>query len=426
MEGSKQYIHVIPSNQPANARIGYNNGNPMINFNIGSQERFLIGESVRLTGKFKLYKPDGNDYNDEDLVTIDPVLGVASVLEQITISSKRTNQTIEQIKDYNKFLASYYKAKEDQYELETSESLTSLKAGSINAERTLQMENNGTELDFSIQIPTGLLNSSELIPLSDSWGTGGLLIQINLAPDSNVLFGYDGTELDVDQKGYYLLSNVALNAVVHQPTGDDLKRAMANTSMEYNSISSYYQVLNSSYATINFNLGLSKVISAFINVVRSSNINSYSHGLATNGIQDNNGENVNITNVQWLKNNMLYPNQYQIQDFTNNSAFYEPQLVRQFLNSIDEFSKIKSYEVYDGVNMKKNYAYKEYGDYVGNAFGIGVRYDSLSDQGADFSSEQIGLIIESALQDAAPNSVYLFCLSRQIITFGAGGINVIK
>ena len=63
---------------------------------------------------------------------------------------------------------------------------------------------------------------------------------------------------------------------------------------------------------------------------------------------------------------------------------------------------------------------------LGNAFGIGVRYDSLSDQGADFSSEQIGLIIESALQDATPNSVYLFCLSRQIITFGAGGINVIK
>ncbi len=86
----------------------------MINFNIGSKERFLIGESVRLTGKFKLYKPDGSDYADVDKATIDPVLGVASVLEQITISSKRTNQTIEQIKDYNKLLESNYKANKDK------------------------------------------------------------------------------------------------------------------------------------------------------------------------------------------------------------------------------------------------------------------------------------------------------------------------
>jgi len=426
MSGQKQYIHVIPSNQPANAEIGYNNGNPMINFNIGSQERFLIGESVRLTGKFKLYKPDGSDYADVDKATIDPVLGVASVLEQITISSKRTNQTIEQIKDYNKFLASYYKAKEDQYELESSESLTSLKAGSINAESNLQMTNNGTVLDFSINIPTGLLNSSELIPLSDTWGTGGLLIQLNLAPDSNVIFNYDGTNMDADKQGYYLLTDVAVNAVLHTPTGDDLQRAMKNTSMEYNSISSYYQVLNSGYGTINFNLGLSKVISAFVNIVKSQNINSYFHGLATNGIQNAGGDNQDINNIQWLKNNMLYPNQYQIQDYTNNSAFYDPQLVRQFLNSIDEFAKVKSYEIYDGVNFKKNYAYYGDGDYLGNSFGVGIRYDALSDQGADFSSEQIGLIIESALNDNTANSVYLFVLSRQIITFGAGGINVVK
>tara|TARA_R110002012_G_C11581448_1_gene605420 strand:+ start:49 stop:1329 length:1281 start_codon:yes stop_codon:yes gene_type:complete len=426
MEGQKSYIHVIPSNQPANAEIGHNNGNPMVNFNIGSQERFLIGESVRLTGTFKLYNSDGGDYADNGLATIDPVLGVANCLEQITISSKRTNQTIEQIKDYNRFLGSYYKAKEDEYELQTSEATTSLKAGSINAENKLQMENNGTELHFSISIPTGLLNSGSLIPLSDTWGTGGLLIQLNLAVDSNVIFAVDESVLAGTDRGYYLLKNVALEAVVHTPTGDDLARAQANTSMEYNSISSYYQVLNSSYATINFNLGLSRVISAFVSFVKSEYINSYSHGLATNGIQDGNDDNVNINNIQWLKNNMLFPNQYQIQDFVQNTAFFEPQLVRQYLNSIDEFSKIKSYEVYDGVNCQKNYSLSDYGDWVGNAFGIGIRYDALSDQGADFSSEQIGLIIQSDLQDNTPNSVYLFCNSRQIITFGAGGITVSK
>ncbi len=93
---------------------------------------------------------------------------------------------------------------------------------------------------------------------------------------------------------------------------------------------------------------------------------------------------------------------------------------------MDELAKVKSYEIYVGVNFKKNYAYYGDGDYLGNSFGVGIRYDALSDQGADFSSEQIGLIIESALNDNTANSVYLFVLSRQIITFGAGGINVVK
>ena len=429
--GEFQYINVIPSNQPANGEISFRDGNPMINFVIGSQERYLVGSSVKLTGNIQFYTnanttPPTN-LDNADPVAIDPVLGVYSILEQLTLSSKRTNQTIEQIRDYNRFLASFRKAYSDNDTLETCDSLTACTSMTINQSRNLLTDKPTHSKPFCVNLPSGFLMSGRggNVPLSDTWGVGGLLIQLNLAPESNVLFPYDGLALEGDEKGYYVITNCRLNATLQTPTQNDLQNAKSQSMMEYNSISSYYQVLNSSLATINFNLGLSNVLAVFTNFVKSADINSYSHGLATNGIQGDDSQNVNITRLEWLKNNMLYPNQFEIQD-NNNLKFYDAQIIRQFLNSIDDYSNIKSQQIYNPQNLQKNYNNIAYGDFAGYAFGLGQRYDLLSEQGVDFSTEQIGIIVESDMTTATPNSVYLFVISRQTVEFGVNGIVVNK
>ena len=40
-QGSRSFLQIAPSNQ--NATISYRSGNPVINFIIGEQDRFLLG-----------------------------------------------------------------------------------------------------------------------------------------------------------------------------------------------------------------------------------------------------------------------------------------------------------------------------------------------------------------------------------------------
>jgi hypothetical protein len=46
----REYIDVSPSNGTGTA--SYKDGNPIVNFVIGAQERFLLGSTIRLNGKF--------------------------------------------------------------------------------------------------------------------------------------------------------------------------------------------------------------------------------------------------------------------------------------------------------------------------------------------------------------------------------------
>ena len=69
---STSYIQLAPSNHPSNSTISYRDGNPVINFILGEQDRFLIGSSVRLVGNISVYKTsDGAGFGNIPLVTND-------------------------------------------------------------------------------------------------------------------------------------------------------------------------------------------------------------------------------------------------------------------------------------------------------------------------------------------------------------------
>ena len=58
LAGSNSYLQIQPSNQTSTGRISYKDGNPVLNFIIGEQDRYLIGSSVRLVGNISIYKTD--------------------------------------------------------------------------------------------------------------------------------------------------------------------------------------------------------------------------------------------------------------------------------------------------------------------------------------------------------------------------------
>ena len=140
----------------------------------------------------------------------------------------------------------------------------------------------------------------------------GLNITLHLAPDSNVFFNTAGTDVSTTT---YKMSDLTLTAEIQLPGPDQLSRLMEQNanSFEYNSISSYYAVINNNHATINLNLGLKKVLSVFANFITASSINNYSkNSLETSNIRQQNGSNVDITEVVFSKGGARFPLEHDL------------------------------------------------------------------------------------------------------------------
>ena len=62
----------------------------------------------------------------------------------------------------------------------------------------------------------------------------------------------------------------------------------------------------------------------------------------------------------------------------------------------------------------------------GSAWGIGVAYDSISNQGLDFGQVPFGVQLDLELTSNHPNAVFLFVHSRQTVVSSGGSIQVLK
>ena len=74
---SKEYIDVLPTNVNQVQAVSYHDGNPLVEFKIGAQERYLLGSTVRLNGVLSVFKttPTGDvQIGATDDVNMDPRL----------------------------------------------------------------------------------------------------------------------------------------------------------------------------------------------------------------------------------------------------------------------------------------------------------------------------------------------------------------
>ena len=440
LAGSTSYIQLAPSNHPSNSLISYKDGNPVINFILGEQDRYLIGSSVRLMGNIAVYKTPNGDFGDIPLNTddleISPKLGVYGILEQVTISSQKSKNVIESVRHYGNFLASYLPNTTSKEEALGHLSVTSGMCPNFECQKETFVNNlngsSGTNRQFRgnsfcINIPTGFLMSKENINLSGKSGVGGLEFAFHLAPDVMFLNG-SWTQ------AFYQLTDVNLVCEVINPSVDELSRMMNQTSgtMEYNAITSYYQTIQSSNAIINFRLGLSRVLSAYMTFIPSEFLNNLTYDSYQTSPLINDfalGQVGDIKQVIFLRGGQRVPLQYNLDTNARdnpNSGIADPQLTRNYMNSFVPFMKnLKTQQ-----SPLTNERYLEAGDNVeysdaGQMFGVGVAFDNLSGQGLDFRTENFGVQMDTRLIRDVPHSAFLFVRSKQTLVFNENGLQVI-
>jgi hypothetical protein len=434
---SRQNLEITPANHTSTGNISYKSGNPVIQFIIGEQDRMLVGNSLRFVGEFQTFFNANQDIpGNASTLRMDEVLGVYSIIDQLTIKSQSTHQVIEEIKHYPRFLASY---------LPTTMTLND-NAGHIGQQACTLPTYEGQKLStvcipsmknsanhFAITLPCGLFNGQNPIPLASNanGGLGGLLVEITLAPDSNVFFESGGTAATISDS-FYQLKNVKL--VAEAITPDPRQGFPKMNSFEYNSISSYFTTFNSTNAIVNFQLGLSRVLGVFGNMITASKINNRGENGLTCNYPVNSGGSESaapINQLLFTRAGERFPLEYNIDTLQKDDATdlkADPQVVRNYMNAIRKFSALNrtmvsplNTEYSAGTPTVVNTKIEG-----GSNAGIGVAYDVISGSGVDFSNVNWGLNMDCQLVTDNPQALYLFVHSKQTVVFSQNGIQVVR
>ena len=458
-----RYIQVRANNVASDQKISFKSGFPVVSFTIPSQNAMLDPRTIRINGRLVVFKnatPQGlfsgtPVYEDDgagDQVSMDNRLGIYGVMDEFIVRHDKSKQICESIKNYNRYLQSYLGLTSSEQDLVGHMNQSALIQP--NAEAMFRnVVANGQSGDaevvpksFSVLTPSGFtLGGSKVNLMQNSFGA--VTIEVRLSPDANCLFSRSGDLTNVSN-AFYELSDLSLSCEVMDIPPEQLSVLSAQTqgSYTFNTITSLYTTINSTNAQIQYALGLKNLQSAFMNFCPSSHINNLEHnGLAitmpSNG--DVAGSLAEIKTLQFLKGGMNYPAHYTIRDNSeltgnddsNQGKFVvgDPQVAKMYYDSVVPEQQVDRTSI-SPENFSRNYtmavdglaqplSYKQVTD-GGSLFGIGVRYSQYN-QGADFSSEQFGVALETTLTTDNPMSVFLYFKSKATLLFDSSSVQLI-
>ena len=430
---TNSFIEIVPSNVNANASISFAGGNPVLQFIIGSQDRMLLGNSVRFVGKFVTRLSSGSmSSSNVSPLAMDEKLGVMSTIETLTIKSQRTGQTLETIRHYNRFLASYLPVTTSAqdgigHQYETNLSLPNYAAQQQSVVQIPSASTTGNS--FCVSLPCGLFNGQNPIPLMEDM-VGGLLVEIHLAPDSNV-FHSDTTSSASISDSFYEFSDVSLCAELVSPDPQQMAGIASTGTFEYNSLATYYQTINSGNGILNFQLGLSRVLGVFCNMIPAAHINNLVHkGLATLYPVNSDASPAQIQELFFTRNGEKVPISYNIDTLQRadvNNDTMDSQVIFQYMNAIEKFSQLNRTSL-NPVNTRygSSTSFDKFFADGGSGFGIGVALDSISDQGMDYSRVNFGINMSLNLTTDFPNAFYMFVHHKSTLVFSPQGLQVLS
>ena len=462
-------VEITPANTLSNGKISYKGGAPVIQFIIGEQDRLLIGKSVRLCGQFNIRldstgTPAGQGATAYAGVDADGTfsnagatnlqlpnrLGTYAMIDQLVIKSQATHQVIEHVRHYSRFAASFVPITNsiDDSKSHLAESALIMPnynvfKSSVPNNQTAQSTVAGTKQgnSFCMNLPCGLFNGMNDIPLARDWGLQGLLVEIHLAPDQNVLYNQvAGAAAFAD--AFYELSDVKLVAEMVNPDANQMAEysAQGNT-FEYNTISSYFSSINSSNAIINFQLGMRRVLGVFANFIGSEEINSMAwDGTATAPLKNVDGTVATINQCVFTRGGTRFPLEYNLdtqqRDDTvgplQSQTVVDSQLTRNFLNAVKSFQSLNR----TGITTRNTWildhqtASQLQSDKTtvegGNVFGVGMAYDNISGDGVDFSQLNWGVQMDCGLTSNRPHAMYVFVHSKNTLVFNSTGLQIVQ
>jgi len=448
-------VEILPLNPPANNAYSFKEGFPIVQFLIPNQPKLLVGSSMRLNGVLRVNQststeatpalPDNADNKGSGAavnIALSNRVGVASAIDQITLSSM-TNQTLEVVRSYGRYLASAQSVTHSQDDLDTNVQVESLTASrSMNGSFLVN-----NDVSFSIPLRTGLLSGASEIPIGTN-GIRGMIVQLQLSPDAQVLGGWvDNTGTSQNDAGagtgsFYQLRDVSLsyNLLVPDEMGSQQMSTPSTGALNYNAISHLYSVVNSSDATQNYNLGTAKTLSVFHNFLPTTHLNNYAQDgfatpklqNATAGVYDSDAE---IQRVSFLKGGVNFPIENEI-DVSTPATQDRPlsELETNFINSIKSYQSMNhslmSLNTQNGLPTAVNpldgddtskFTQAEAKD----VFGIGVAEDPYR-VGVDFKNTNYGVRIVSDLNGSSPNSVFTYVLAQNQLMYSPQGISVMS
>ena len=426
---------IVPSNVTSNAKISYRNGNPVIQFIIGEQDAMLLGNTLRFTGQFNCLLSNGSSSTSNvSPLAMSEKLGVYSTIDTLTIKSQKTGQTIETIRHYNRFLASYLPVTSSAQDNMGHAYTSSLILPNYDAQTQSVVNipsSSGTANSFCCALPCGLLNGRNPIPLMPE-AIGGLLIELHLAPDSQVFHSNTDVSASISDS-FYEFSDISLVCETMTPDPATLQqmKSQSSSTFEYNSINTYYQTINSANGIINFQLGLSRVLGVFANIVPAAHINNLLYdGLATLYPTNTDGSSAAITELFFTRNGTKFPldfnvNTLQQKDPANRTV--DPQIVYYYMDAIKKFADITRTSM-NQVNVRYSDDPRFDKDVAdgGCGFGVGVAFDRISDQGVDFRNVNFGINMSLGLTTDSPQAFYVFCHAKNTLVFGGSGLQVLS
>ena len=387
-------VSIEPINAPSGGSgYSFKNGYPICQFLIAQSDNLLVGKSVRLSGKLNIYSDNNSPptaVNNNDGVggvsdgalakngSIDCRVGVASCIEQVTLTTLDGNQTLENVRQYPRMLAGLHGAAMSPHDMTNGGSIGELTNGrSVVGACSLNVTR-----DFCMPIRAGLLSGTGVIPLGQA-GVQGMIVQLQLAPDGNVIGPWqdialpppaDGTGADPTRPnegaiiayrdGYlttnrsattitdyhYELSDLVLSYDLLVPDEASVQKmnAVSSGQLKYNAYSSLYSVINSSDQTVVLNLGQKEVQSVVHNLVPTTKINN-SKEISTRPyrLQSNSGAVAPIEEVAFAKGGLLYPIEERIVaagnalPFADNSTL-AADVIDQYLNSVKPLHTLDS------------------------------------------------------------------------------------
>lgn len=449
-------VEILPLNPPANNSYSFKEGFPIIQFLIPNQPKLLLGSSVRLNGTLRVNMPNSTEANpahpdnnqnkgggNANLnVCLSSRVGVASCIEQITLSSM-TNQTLEIVRNYGRYLATAHPLTHSQEDLDTNTQLEGLTA-SRKANGAMIVNN---DVEFSIPLRTGLMSGGNPIPIGTN-GLRGMIVQFQLSPDSNVLSGWtasDGSSKNDAGTGngcFYQLRNLSLsyNLLVPDAKGQETMSVPSSGGFQYNAISHLYSVINSSDQTNNYNLGTGRTLSVFHNFLPSTHINNYNQdSFATPRLRNANAgvydTDVELERVSFLKGGVNFPVENEINTtIPANEDRPESELTTTFINSVKPYKQMNhaliSLNTENGLATQVDIIGAENRSAFVQAdqdaiFGVGVAEDPYK-VGVDFKGTNYGLRLKSNLNGQSPNSIFTYVLATNSLMYSPQGIQVVS
>ena len=450
-------FEVLPSNQPADGVYSFSKGNPIITFNIGSVPKLLRAGSVRINGKIQVKTSAGAALDNLGLkggsatdVKMNSRVGVNSIFQNVNIASNESNQTLESIRQYGRMIATVLPSVQSEEDFMSHSGVVS-KSTAVQDCIDAQLNN---KMAFSLRLFSGMFQSGSAIPLGVN-GLRGLAINLELSPDSNVLFS---DNVAGNSGAYYEVSDLSISGDMLIPSPAEQQKLAVPSSGQFvfNTFQNLYSVLNSSDSTQTFNLASSQVLSVFHNFLPTTHTNAFSQdGFATDMLKNIGSTSVYdadvvLKKVSFSRGGLKLKLDYDL-DCQDQSTDGIPETGVQVnaINSLQPYSSLTKmlnqpqlfpYGTKDGVISSDTTPNASDGNAAyplprpepqvltavdsKRNFSVGLALDRVSGQGIDFKGQSYALRLQSTADGNSPMAVFTYYLAKNVLSYTPQGIMV--